>query len=54
VLCDPINSNAVRTVTKFDLAEGSAASWFTMIEKSDDETMTEPTTSERSTEEHAT
>jgi hypothetical protein len=55
VLCDPLNSNAVRTIKQFDLKEGSDASWYTMIEKSDDEATTaDPTTSESSTEEHAT
>jgi hypothetical protein len=36
-LSDPLNSNAVRTVTRFDLAEGSGAAWFTMVEVADDE-----------------
>ena len=37
VLSDPLNSNAVRTLTRFDLAEGSGAEWFTMVETVDDE-----------------
>lgn len=36
-LSDPLNSKAVRTVTRFDLAEGSGAAWFTMVETVDDE-----------------
>jgi hypothetical protein len=28
VLCDPLGSKAVRTVTRFDLAAGSGAEWF--------------------------
>jgi hypothetical protein len=51
VLCDPLNSNAVRTVTKFDLATGSGAAWYTMIEKIEDDTRTEPPQSDRQTEE---
>lgn len=38
VLSDPLNSGAVRTVTRFDLAAGSGAAWFTMIETADDGT----------------
>jgi hypothetical protein len=32
VLSDPLNSNAVRTVTRFDLVEGSGATWYSMTE----------------------
>jgi hypothetical protein len=32
VLSDPLNSNAVRTVTRFDLVEGSGATWYSMVE----------------------
>jgi hypothetical protein len=38
VLSDPLNSKAVRTVTRFDLAEGSGASWYSMAEKIEEET----------------
>ena len=41
VLCDPLNSKAVRTVTRFDLAEGSDAVWFTCCEVSDDQVITQ-------------
>jgi len=34
---DPLNSNAVRTVTRFDLVEGSGASWYSMVETVDEE-----------------
>ena len=37
LLNDPLNSNAVRTVTRFDLADGSGAAWFTMVETVDEE-----------------
>jgi hypothetical protein len=37
LLCDPINSNAVRNITRFNMGEGSGASWFSMIEKTDTE-----------------
>jgi hypothetical protein len=40
VLSDPLNSTAVQMVTRFDLAEGSGAAWFAMVETADDE-MTE-------------
>jgi hypothetical protein len=36
VLSDPLNSNAVRTVTRFDLAEGSGATWYSMVETVED------------------
>ncbi len=36
VLSDPLNSNAVRTVTRFDLVEGSGAMWYSMIETVED------------------
>ena len=39
LLSDPLNSKAVRTVTRFDLVEGSGASWYTMIEKIEEEDM---------------
>lgn len=32
ILQDPINSNAVRLVTRFDLVEGSVALWYTLDE----------------------
>ena len=35
VLGDPLSSKAVRTVTRFDLAEGSGAAWFTCREVPD-------------------
>ncbi|HEX8520905.1 MAG TPA: DUF3883 domain-containing protein [Tepidisphaeraceae bacterium] len=35
-LSDPLNSNAVRTVTRFDLVEGSGANWYSMIETVDE------------------
>lgn len=50
VLCDPLNSNAIRTITRFDLVEGSGASWYTMIEKSEDDTTMAPQQSDSSTE----
>ncbi len=37
VLSDPLNSNAVRTITRFDLVEGSGATWYSMIETVDEE-----------------
>ncbi len=37
VLDDPLNSKAVRTVTRFDLAEGSGANWFTCSEVREDQ-----------------
>jgi hypothetical protein len=40
-LSNPLNSNAVRTVTHFDLAEGSGAAWFTMV-KADEESPESP------------
>jgi len=36
VLSDPLNSNAVRTVTRFDLVEGSGATWYSMVETVED------------------
>ena len=36
LLPDPLNSNAVRTVTRFDLVEGSGAKWFAMVDTVDD------------------
>jgi hypothetical protein len=36
VLNDPLNSNAVRTVTRFDLVEGSGATWYSMVETVED------------------
>jgi len=39
VLADPLNSNAVRTVTRFDLVEGSGAIWYSMVETVDDDSM---------------
>ncbi len=36
VLSDPLNSNAVRTLTRFDLVEGSGATWYSMIETIDE------------------
>ena len=33
ILSDPLKSKAVRTVTRFDLVEGSGASWYSMVEK---------------------
>jgi hypothetical protein len=38
VLSDPLNSKAVRTITRFDLVEGSGASWYSMVEKVEEET----------------
>ncbi len=32
VLSDPLNSNAVQMVTRFDLVEGSGATWYSMVE----------------------
>ena len=32
LLSDPLNSNAVRTATRFDMAQGSGASWYSMTE----------------------
>ncbi len=37
VLNDPLISNAVRTVTRFDLVEGSGAIWYSMVETVDEE-----------------
>jgi hypothetical protein len=37
LLCDPLNSHAARTVTRFHLAEGSGASWYSLVEKPEDE-----------------
>jgi hypothetical protein len=31
-LSDPLSSNAVRNVTRFDLGEGSGAAWFLFSE----------------------
>jgi hypothetical protein len=36
VLSDPLNSTAVRTVTRFDLEEGSGATWYSMVETVED------------------
>ncbi|HEV8414148.1 MAG TPA: DUF3883 domain-containing protein [Bryobacteraceae bacterium] len=36
VLSDPLNSNAVRTVTRFDLVEGSGATWYSLVETLED------------------
>jgi len=36
VLSDPLGSNAVRTVTRFNLAQGSGATWYKMVETTDD------------------
>jgi hypothetical protein len=36
VLSDPLNSNAVRTVTRFDLVEGSGATWYSLVETVED------------------
>lgn len=36
VLSDPLNSNAVRIVTRFDLEEGSGAIWYSMVETAED------------------
>jgi hypothetical protein len=36
VLSDPLNSNAVRTVHRFDLVEGSGATWYSMVETVED------------------
>jgi hypothetical protein len=36
VLSDPLKSNAVRTVTRFDLVEGSGATWYSMVETVED------------------
>jgi hypothetical protein len=36
VLPNPLNSKAVRTVTRFNLVEGSGASWFKCVETSED------------------
>jgi hypothetical protein len=36
LLSDPLNSNAVRSVTRFDLVEGSGATWYSMVETSED------------------
>ena len=36
LLNDPINSRAARTVTRFDLSEGSGANWLSMVEKDDE------------------
>lgn len=37
VLSDPLNSNAVRQVTRFNLAQGSGASWYSMAETVEEE-----------------
>jgi hypothetical protein len=37
VLRDPLNSGAVRTVTRFDLVEGSGARWYSMEEIGDED-----------------
>ena len=37
VLGDPINSAAVRTVTRFDLVDGSGAEWYRIEEEDIDE-----------------
>lgn len=37
VLGNPLNSNAVRTVTRFDLVEGSGATWYSMVETTEEE-----------------
>ena len=36
LLNDPINSRGVRTVTRFDLGEGSGARWWSMVEKDEE------------------
>jgi hypothetical protein len=36
VLSDPLNSKAVRMVTRFDLVEGSGATWYSMVETVED------------------
>lgn len=41
LLSDPLNSNAVRTVTRFDLATGSGAAWFRMTETIEEATEVE-------------
>jgi len=38
VLKNPLDSNAVRTVTRFDLVEGSGAAWYSMVETVEDVT----------------
>lgn len=42
VLGDPVHSDAVRQVTRFDLSDGSGAQWYAMIDIPDDQN--EPTT----------
>ena len=42
VLSDPLNSKAVRTITRFDLAEGSGASFYSMVEKAEDDAIPDP------------
>lgn len=39
VLADPVNSKAVRQVTRFDLAEGSGAQWYQMVTESHDDSV---------------
>ena len=36
ILCDPVNSDAVQTVTRFDLAKGSGAEWYCLEEIPED------------------
>ncbi len=37
ILGDPVHSNAVRQVTRFDLSDGSGATWYAMIDVPDEE-----------------
>lgn len=37
VLSDPLKSKTARTVTRFNLAEGSGSSWYSMAEKIDED-----------------
>lgn len=37
ILADPVRSDAVRHVTRFDLSDGSGAMWYAMIDVPDDE-----------------
>lgn len=37
ILADPVHSNAVRQVTRFDLSDGSGAAWYAMIDVPEDE-----------------
>lgn len=41
ILSDPLNSKATRAITRFDLAEGSGASWYSLSESVEEEVISE-------------